>query len=268
MSGIDYRKFLTATKPFKSLTTSLKKTGGRNRSGRITVRHRGGGHKRKYRLVDFARKDFGVEAKVESIEYDSSRTAFIALIVYKNGRRSYILAPQDLNINDKVVSDKKLLSLKPANRMPLKEIPVGTFVYNVELRPGQGGKLARSAGSSIQIMAKEKNRVNLLLPSSEIRRVPDSSFASVGVLSNPENKMVSIGKAGRSRWLGIRPTVRGSAMNPVDHPLGGGEGKAPAGLKRPKNKWGKGIRGVKTRKKKKPSDKFIIRRRKKKKRKK
>lgn len=268
MTGINFREFLTTSKPLKKLTKPIKKTGGRGRSGRITVRHRGGGHKRRYRLVDFKRKDFNISARVETIEYDPSRSAFIARIVYENGKRSYILAPQSLAVGDSIVSSDKGVKIKTGNRMPLKEIPVGSFVYNIELRPGEGGRLARSAGSSAQLSAKEGGFVNLTLPSSEVRKIIDRAAASIGVLSNPENRMVVIGKAGRNRWLGIRPTVRGSAMNPVDHPMGGGEGKAPAGMKRPKNKWGKGIRGVKTRNKKKASSKFIIRPRKKKKRKK
>lgn len=268
MSGIEYRKLLSSEKPLKKLTSPIKKTGGRNRSGRITVRHRGGGHKRRYRAVDFARKDFDVKAKVEAIEYDPSRTAFIARIVYKNGKRAYVLAPQNLKVGDVVVSTSGSAQIKPGNRMPLKEIPVGTFVYNIEIDPGRGGSIVRSAGSSAQVMAKEGGYVNLALPSSEVRKISDKARASVGTLSNSENRMVTIGKAGRKRWLGIRPTVRGTAMNPVDHPHGGGEGKAPAGLKRSKNRWGKGIRGVKTRKKTKPSSKFILRRRKIKKRKK
>jgi large subunit ribosomal protein L2 len=268
MTGINFRDFLTTSKPLKKLTKPVKKTGGRGNSGRITVRHIGGGHKKRYRLVDFRRKDFDIPAKVEEIEYDPARTAFIARIVYKNGKRTYVLAPQNLKTGDEIISSEKGLAMKVGNRMPLKEIPVGTFVYNIELQPGQGGKISRSAGSSAQLVAKEGKYANLLLPSTEVRRVLSSVFASVGVLSNPENRMINVGKAGRSRWLGIRPTVRGSAMNPVDHPLGGGEGKAPAGMKRPKNKWGKGIRGVKTRDKKKASNKFIIKKRKRKPRKK
>jgi len=268
MTGINFREFLTSSTPFKKLTAPLKKTGGRSSSGRITVRHRGGGHKRRYRLIDFKRKDFNISGRVEEIEYDPSRTAFIARVVYDNGKRAYILAPQDLKQDDKIVSGDSSAPIKPGNRMPLKAIPASTFVYNIELEPGQGGKLARSAGSSAQIMAKEDKYINLLMPSGEIRKILSTCSASVGVLSNSENRMINIGKAGRNRWRGIRPTGRGSAMNAVDHPLGGGEGKAPAGLKRPKNLWGKGIRGVKTRKKTKASTKFIIRPRKKKKRKK
>ena len=268
MTGIKFRDFLTTSKPFKKLTKPVRKTGGRNRSGRITVRHRGGGHKRRYREVDFARKDFEIGARVEEIEYDPGRTAFIARIVYKNGKRAYVLAPQNLKVGDELMSSEKGLAMRIGNRMPLKEIPVGTSIYNIEINPGQGGKLSRSAGSSARLAAKEGKYANIVLPSSEVRKILSASMASIGVLSNPENKMINIGKAGRNRWLGIRPTVRGSAMNPVDHPLGGGEGKAPAGMKRPKNKWGKGIRGVKTRNKKKASSRLVIKKRKRKLRKK
>ena len=269
MTGINYREFLSASKPLKKLTKPLKKTGGRGRSGRISVRHKGGGHKRRYRIVDFgmvARKD--VVARVETIEYDPSRSAFIALLLYWNGERTYVLAPQELKVGDEVQASESRLPLKPGNRMPLKFIPVGTFVYNVELSPGRGGALVRAAGASAQVMAREGGRVNLRLPSTEVRQVPEMAAASVGMLSNAEHRMVTIGKAGRSRWKGIRPTVRGSAMNPVDHPLGGGEGRTSRGLKRPKNLWGKGIRGVKTRDKKKGSNIFIVSRRRSKKRKK
>ncbi len=268
MSGIEYRKFLSKkAKPLKKLVIKLKKKGGRNNQGRITTRHRGGGHKRRYRLVDFKREE-KAKGKIESVEYDASRTAFIARVLYQNGKRSYILAPQDLKVGDEVLSSNEKAPIKPGNRLPLKNIPLSTFVYNIELNPGEGGKIARSAGSSAQVAAKEGGFVNLVLPSGEVRKVLEKSLASVGVLSNSENRMVRVGKAGRSRWKGKRPTVRGSAMNPVDHPFGGGEGRAPAGMKRPKNKWGKGIRGVKTRKNKKASDKFIIKKRKKRKRKK
>lgn len=268
MTGIEYRKFLTTSRPLKSLTAPIKKTGGRGFGGRITTRHRGGGHALRYRLVDFVQKDFDLSARVETVEYDPSRTAFIARVLYPTGKRDYILCPQELKVGDTVVSSRGTVPINPGNRLPLKEIPVGTFVHNIELNPGQGGKLARSAGTSCEVIAKDGGFVHLRLPSSEVRKIPELSRASVGILSNPESRMVVIGKAGRSRWLGIRPTVRGTAMNPVDHPHGGGEGRAPRGLKRPKNLWGKGIRGVKTRKKKKPSNVFIVERRKKKLRKK
>lgn len=268
MTGIEYRKVLSGPKePLKKLTKPLKKTGGRDRKGRISVRHKGGGHKRRYRLVDFGRKvHLDVAARVEAIEYDPSRSSFIARILYENGDRAYVLAPQNLVVGDEVRSASKRLPIRPGNRMPLKYMPVGTFVYNVELQPGKGGALARSAGVSAQVMAREGGMVNLRLPSTEVRRVPEDAAATVGSLSNAEHRMVTLGKAGRSRWKGIRPTVRGSAMNPVDHPLGGGEGRAPAGLRRPKNLWGKGVRGVKTRKKNKKSNTFILQRRKNKKR--
>ncbi len=263
MTSIEYRKFITATQPVKALVSALKSQAGRNNSGRITVRHQGGGVKRMYRHVDFKQNFYGITAKVEAIEYDPNRTSFIARIIYKNGLRSYIQAPQNLNVGMEIASYKEEGPLKPGNRMPLKYIPVGTAVYSVELNPGQGGKLGRSAGVFIGLSAKEGGFVNLIMPSGEIRKVLEMCSASVGELSNPEQKMVVIGKAGRSRLLGIRPTVRGTAMNPVDHPHGGGEGKQPRGLKRSKNYWGGGIRGVKTRNKKKPSRVFILSRRKK-----
>ncbi len=263
MSVVDYRGALSAAPPEKSLTGALRKKGGRSR-GRISVRHRGGGAKRRYRFLDFARKDFDVNARVEAIEYDPNRTAFIAKIVYANGKRAYILAPQGLKVGDEVLSSTSSATIQAGNRMPLKFIPPGTSVHDVEINPFEGGKLARSAGGSAKVMARDAGFVHLELPSGEIRRVSENSFATIGELSNPERRMVVQGKAGRNRWRGIRPTVRGSAMNPVDHPLGGGEGRAPAGLRRPKNLWGKTIRGVKTRKRKKPSNVFIVERRKKK----
>lgn len=266
MTGIDYKKVVTAAKPYKALTKAVTRRVGRNKQGRITVRHRGGGHKRKYRIIDFKRNKFDIPAKVESIEYDPNRSAFISLITYEDGEKRYILAPQDLKVGDKIVTGEKT-PLKPGNRMVLKNMPVGTFVYNVELNPGKGGQIVRSAGASAQITAVEGGYVHLTLPSSEIRMVPENAMASIGSLSKPEYRFVNLGKAGRSRWLGKRPTVRGVAMNPVDHPHGGGEGRSPVGQRKgPKTPWGKKAYGVKTRKKKKYSDKFIIKRRKKKKR--
>jgi len=265
MTGINYRELLSGDKPEKSLTKPIKKTGGRSR-GQISVRHRGGGAKRRWRSVDFKRADFDILAKVETIEYDPSRTSFIAKILYKNGKRAYIIASQNMKVGDEVVSSQKRAPIKPGNRMPLKFLPSGTAVYNVELNPGQGGKLIRSAGSSAQVMAREAGFVHLKMPSSEVRRINENSLGTVGEISNPENRMVTIGKAGRNRWRGKRPTVRGTAMNPVDHPHGGGEGRAPVGLRRSKNLWGKGIRGVKTRKKRKPTNVFIVKKRKTKKR--
>jgi len=266
MTGIDYKKVVTAAKPYKALTKAITRRVGRNKQGRVTVRHRGGGHKRKYRIIDFKRSKFDIPAKVESIEYDPNRSAFISLVIYEDGEKRYILAPQDLKVGDKIVTGEKT-SLKPGNRMILKNMPVGTFVYNVELNPGKGGQIVRSAGASAQVTAVEGGYVHLTLPSSEIRMVSENVMASIGSLSKPEHRFVNLGKAGRSRWLGKRPTVRGVAMNPVDHPHGGGEGRSPVGQRKgPKTPWGKKAYGVKTRKKKKYSDKFIIRRRKKKKR--
>lgn len=261
MSGIEYRKFLTEKKPLKSLLKTLKSHSGRNSSGRITVRHQGGGVKQRYRLIDFKQSRNGFKAKVETIEYDPYRTSFIARVIYPDGRRAYVLAPQNLKVNDEIIASPIGTSLTAGNRMPLKDIPVGTAVYNVELNPGEGGKLGRSAGVSVQILAREGGYVNLALPSGEVRKVLETCAASIGELSNPEKKMVIIGKAGRSRHLGIRPSVRGTAMNPCDHPHGGGEGSQPRGLKRPKNMWGRGVRGVKTRQKKKWSNQFIVKRR-------
>lgn len=263
MSGIEYRKFITASQPLKSLVGKIKTQSGRNNSGRITVRHQGGGVKRNYRWVDFKQLGNEKTAVVETIEYDPYRTAFIARVLYRNGERSYILAAQGLKVGDEVVSQKEGSTvLNTSHRLQLKDIPVGTFVYNVELKPGQGGKLGRSAGTSVKIMAREGGYVNLQLPSGEVRKVMENCAGSIGAVSNPENAMVTIGKAGRSRHMGIRPTVRGTAMNPVDHPHGGGEGKQPRGLRRPKNAWGKGTRGVKTRKRKNRSNIFIVERRK------
>lgn len=262
MSGIEYRKFLTAKEPARSLTVKLKSRSGRNNKGRITVRHQGSGVRRRYRLVDFNQNNFDQPARVETIEYDPYRTAFIARIVYANGDRGYMVAPQDLKVGDEVMSSEKNVNLKTGHRRPLKDFPLGSFVYNVELNPGQGGKLGRSAGVSVKVMAKEAGYVSLQLPSGEVRKVLEVCLASWGAVSNPENMMVVIGKAGRSRHMGIRPTVRGSAMNPVDHPYGGGEGRQMRGLKRPKNAWGKGTRGVKTRRRKNRSNVFIVKRRK------
>ena len=261
MTGVDF-SVLTKSEPEKSLTFGRKKTSARNNMGRITVRHHGGGHKQLYRLVDFKQNKFNISGRVASIEYDPNRTAFIALIVYKDGEKRYILAPKDLKVGSIVIASENT-PLTIGNRLMLKNIPVGTFIHNVEFFPGKGGQLARSAGNSIQVMAQEGGYTHLLLPSSEIRKVQDSGYASIGTLSNSEWNTITIGKAGRSRWLGIRPTVRGSAMNPVDHPYGGGEGRALRGTRRPKTKWGKITGGRKTRKKNKRSNTFIIRRRKK-----
>lgn len=256
-------KILSKKKPEKSLLRPLKKRAGRGKTGRITVRHKGGGAKRLYRITGF-RGNPPLRAKVENIEYDPNRTCYIALVISEEGRKSYILAPQELKVGDRVVFDNKV-PLSPANRMQLKNIPVGTFVYDVEIEPGKGGKIARAAGGSCQVLAQEGKYTDLRLPSTEIRKVLNRCFASIGRLSNPQHRFERLGKAGRSRWKGRRPTVRGSAMTPRAHPHGGGEGRAPIGLKYPKTPWGKPALGVKTRKKK-WTDKLIVKRRKKKKR--
>jgi len=254
------KKLLTQKEPEKKLTVFLKQKAGRNRSGRITVRHRGGGVKRLYRLVDFGQEKLGVPAKVLALEYDPYRTAFLALIEYPDKEKKYILAPQDLKPGDEIIFDEKT-SLKIGNRMKLKNIPVGLLVHNIEILPGQGGKLTRSAGSAAKVLAQEGKYTALEMPSGEIRKILSECFASLGVVSNPEHRYQTIGKAGRIRRKGWRPTVRGAAMNPVDHPHGGGEGRTPIGLKFPKTPWGKPARGVKTRKRRQ-TDKFIIKRRK------
>jgi len=264
MTGINY-SILTKKEPEKSLTFHLKKKSGRNNRGRITVRHKGGGAKQKYRLLDFnsGQDKLGLPAKVLSLEYDPCRTSFIALVQYSDGEKRYILAPQDLKVGEEIIC-KDTAEFKPGNRMRLKNIIVGTPVYNIELAPGKGGQLVRSAGICARVLAKEGGYVNLSLPSSEVRKVLEDCFASIGSLSNPEHAFVNLGKAGRTRHLGIRPSVRGTAMNPCDHPHGGGEGRTTIGLKHPKTPWGKPALGVKTRKKKKYSDRLIISRRKKK----
>lgn len=225
------------------------------------MRHRGGGEKKYYRLVDFKRDKFDIPAKVEAIEYDPNRSSRIALIVYRDGERRYIIAPQDLKVGDEIVSSKGRVEIKIGNRMSLENIPVGFMVYNIELVPGQGGKIVRSAGARATTMAIEGKYAQLKLPSGEVRLLPRKCMATIGEVSNPDHRHIKLGKAGRSRHLGIRPSVRGKAMNPVDHPHGGGEGHNPIGLKRPKTPWGKPALGVKTRKKKKWSNKFIIKRR-------
>ncbi len=249
-------------KPLKSLTKGMKRHAGRNNRGRITVRHQGGGHKRRYRIVDFLQKKMDIPAVVEYIEYDPYRTAFIARIRYRDGERQYILAPHELKIGQQVITSLEA-PFESGNRTILKRIPSGTFVHNVELTPGRGGQLGRSAGSSLKVLANEDGYTHLKMPSSEVRRVRWDGYASMGQVSNPQHSTRVIGKAGRSRWLGIRPTVRGTAMNPVDHPYGGGEGKTQRGTKRPKTKWGKVTGGHRTRRKNKPSNRYIIKRRKK-----
>lgn len=260
MTSVDYST-LTRNKPHKSLLVKLKARGGRNSQGRITMRHQGGENKKLYRMVDFMQNILNVPAVVESIEYDPYRTAFIALIKYSDGKKSYILAPNGLKAGDGIVVSEAA-PLKIGNRLKLKNVPVGYQVHNVELLPGRGGKLARSAGSYVEVLANADGYTDLKLSSGEVRRVPWEGFASIGQLSNTEHNLVVFGKAGRSRWLGIRPTVRGKAMNPVDHPYGGGEGSQPRGTRKPKTKWGKITGGHKTRNRKKWSSAFILKRRK------
>jgi large subunit ribosomal protein L2 len=252
---------ITRTEPEKSLVVTLKKTGGRNNYGRVTSRHRGGGHKRQYRLIDFKRNKLEVPAKVASIEYDPNRTTRIALLHYVDGEKRYILAPQDLRVGDMVVSSATA-DIKPGNTLPLQNIPNGTLVHNVELKPGKGGQMARAAGSYAQLMAKEGKQAHLKLPSGEVRMVPVDCRATIGQLSNVEQENVSLGKAGRTRWSGKRPHVRGVAMNPVDHPMGGGEGKSSGG-RHPCTPWGVPTKGYKTRKPK-TSDRYIVKHRSKK----
>ena len=256
-------KEITKTTPEKSLVVTKKKSKGRNNQGKITVRHRGGGVKRKYRLVDFKRTKDGVTAIVNAIEYDPNRSANIALISYKDGTKSYILAPKGLHVGDIVESGVKV-DVKTGNTMEIMNIPVGTVIHNIELRPGKGGQLARSAGTSAQILGREGKYVLIRLSSGETRKILGTCRATIGVIGNEDYSLVKIGKAGRKRHMGIRPTVRGSVMNPNDHPHGGGEGRAPIGRSGPMTPWGKPALGLKTRKNKKESDKYIVTRRKKK----
>jgi large subunit ribosomal protein L2 len=253
---------ITRTDPEKSLLAPLHKTGGRNNNGRITTRHQGGGHKRQYRLIDFKRKKDGVPAKVAAIEYDPNRSARIALLHYADGEKRYILAPAKLAVGDTVTSGPGS-DIKPGNALALGDIPTGTVVHAIEMQPGKGAALARSAGTSCQLMAKEGQNAILRMPSSEMRMVPLTCRATVGVVGNAEHEGISIGKAGRNRWLGKRPTVRGTAMNPVDHPHGGGEGKNKSAGRHPVTPWGVPTKGHRTRNKKKASTSMIIRRRKK-----
>ena len=253
---------LTKATPEKSLVITLKKNGGRNNQGKITLRHRGGGAKRKYRLIDFKRLKDGIVGTVSSIEYDPNRTANIALITYADGEKRYILAPNGIKVGDKIESGENA-DIKVGNNLPLNKIPEGTLVHNVELKPGKGGQLARSAGSSVQILGSEGKYVLIRLNSGEVRKVLGICRATIGVVGNLDHELVNIGKAGRKRHMGIKPTVRGSVMNPNDHPHGGGEGRAPIGRKGPVTPWGKPALGYKTRKNKKASNKLIVHRRKK-----
>lgn len=248
---------ITTNKPEKSLLVPLKKHAGRNSYGRITVRHHGGGHKRKYRIIDFKRLKDGIPARVATIEYDPNRSSRIALLHYVDGEKRYIIAPAGLQVGDVIYSGPDA-DIKTGNALPLANIPVGTLVHNIELHPGRGGQICRSAGVSAQLMAKEGKYAMLRLPSGEVRKILLTCRATIGVVGNGEHANINIGKAGRSRWMGIRPTVRGSVMNPNDHPHGGGEGRAPVGRKSPVSPWGKVAHGGKTRKKKNLSNKFIV----------
>ena len=253
---------ITTTTPEKSLLVTLKKNGGRNNSGRITVRHRGGGAKRKYRIIDFVRNKDGVEGTVASIEYDPNRTSNIALIKYADGEKRYILAPKGLKVGMKIESGENA-DIKVGNSLPIGNIPEGTLVHNIELKPGKGGQIGRSAGNSAQILGREGKYTLIRLSSGEVRKVLNTCRATIGEVGNEDHELVSLGKAGRKRHMGIRPTVRGSVMNPNDHPHGGGEGRAPIGRKAPVTPWGKPALGLKTRGTKKASNKLIVRRRKK-----
>ena len=251
---------LTTRSPEKNLTRALRKSGGRNNTGRITIRRRGGGHKRRYRIIDFKRNKFNVPGKVATDEYDPNRSAFISLIHYVDGEKRYILSPDNLKVGDEVISGENV-PLKNANSLPLKNIPAGINVHNIELFPGRGGQMARSAGSYAQIMAHDNNMCTLRLPSGEVRMVLSNCMATIGQVGNRTHELIISGKAGRTRWLGRRPKVRGVAMNPVDHPMGGGEGKSSGG-RHPSTPWGKPTKGYKTRKKNKKSNSMIVKRRK------
>lgn len=260
MTSVSFKELTKGVKPYKPLLKKLKSHGGRNSAGRITVRHQGGGNKKLYRMVDFKRERLDIPAKVETLEYDPYRSAFIVRIRYSDDKVSYILAPQGIKVGNEVITSESA-PLKTGNRLILKNIPVGYHIYNVEIKPGSGGKLIRSAGTYGEILAHSGGYTDIKLSSGEVRRIPWKGFATLGSVSNSEHNLTVFGKAGRSRWKGIRPTVRGSAMNPVDHPYGGGEGRTQRGLKRPKTKWGKVTGGHKTRNKKKWSTKLILKRR-------
>ena len=262
MSGINYAEMLSGHRPLKSLKKGYKKGFGRNADGRITMRHRGGGHKQLVRNVDFKLEKKDIPAKITTIEYDPMRTAFIALAVYRDGEKRYVVVPRSMKVGDTFMVSENA-PITNGNRLPLNKIPVGTFVFNIEIKPGSGAVLVRSAGNFAEVVAQDAGYTHVKLPSTEVRRVIDTAWATVGEVSNDEHRLVNLGKAGRSRWLGIRPTVRGTAMNPVDHPHGGGEGKQGRGLRRAKTLWGKPSgKGQKTRSPKKYSNVFIVSRRK------
>jgi len=257
---IPFKEILTTSEPYKPLTHGFSRSVGRNSFGRITTRHKGGGHKRLFREIDFVFDKKDIPAKITSIEYDPNRTAFIGLAVYADGEKRYVILPQSVKVGDKFIVSENA-PIAPGNRLPLANIPVGTFIFNIELKPGGGAKLVRSAGSFASVAGQSGNYTLIKMPSGEIRNIPSAAYASIGQVSNEENRLVVIGKAGRSRHLGIRPTVRGTAMNPVDHPYGGGEGRQPRGTRRPKTKWGKITGGRKTRHQKKYSKALIVSRR-------
>ena len=262
MTTVTFRGIITASEPLKSLTSGFKRSVGRNHHGRITTRHKGGGHKRLFRDVDFMYNKKDVPGKVSTVEYDPNRTGFIALVIYADGDKRYMLLPKSMKVGDAVIVSAKA-DVKPGNRLQLKNIPVGTFVYNVELKVNGGAKIARSAGNFVEVIAQDAGSTLIKMPSTEVRKVPENAWASVGEVSNDENRLVNLGKAGRSRWLGIRPTVRGTAMNPVDHPYGGGEGRQGRGTRRAKSIYGKPTgKGQKSRRAKKYSNVFIVSRRK------
>lgn len=261
MTVIPFKKYLTTNEPYKPLTHGFKRDVGRNNQGRITVRHQGGGHKQLYRDVDFVYDKIDIPAKILTIEYDPNRTAFIALVQYRDGEKRYVVVPKGMKVGDGFIVSANA-PLEMGNRLPLKKIPVGTFVYNIEIKAGGGAKLVRSAGSFAQVIANDAGFTHIKLPSTEVRKVDENSWATLGTVSNDENRLVVIGKAGRSRWLGIRPTVRGTAQNPVDHPHGGGEQRQGRGLRRAKTRWGKPSgKGQKTRTPKKYSNVFVVSRR-------
>jgi large subunit ribosomal protein L2 len=261
-SVLSFKKSLTEKKPFKKLTRGFRRGTGRNNAGRITVRHKGGGHKRRFREIDFSFSKIGIPAKIETIEYDPNRSGFISLVCYADGERRYILTPQGMKVGDSFTVGENA-DIKVGNRLPLKKIPVGTFVYNVEVKPKGGGKLVRSGGSFAEVQGIDAGYALIKMPSTEVRKLHENCFATIGSVSNPENKLVQYGKAGRSRWRGIRPTVRGTAMNPVDHPHGGGEGRQGRGRRRAVSMWGKSTgKGHKTRRAKKYSNFLIVSRRK------
>jgi large subunit ribosomal protein L2 len=258
MTGHSFEE-ITKSKPERSLTTALRKKGGRNNMGRITVRHRGGGSKRRYRIIDFKRNKFDVTAEVTAIEYDPNRSARIALVQYEDGEKRYIIAPLGLKVGDRIANGE-LSQLRTGDALEIRDIPVGTLIHNIELLPGKGGQLVRSAGSSAQLLAKEGKYAQVRMPSGEVRLINDRCMATIGQVGNTDHGNVKLGKAGRKRWMGIRPTVRGSAMDPASHPHGGGEGRSPIGMPGPKTPWGKPALGKRTRVNKR-TDKFIVRRR-------